>query len=408
MTLFTNTAETAQANGAAVTTASTSAGTAGTGFTVFKTNTGTFTLDTGVKHRGSSSYKMVCADGDASRGEITTNTTTFAIEPYFYISSYPLAETTISSIRNTGQASFVNINSAGKLRLYDNAGTALALTTGSVPLNAWWRLGHAVGVGTTISNGTLRMAYYSGANLETTTPNEAAFTYAGNANAGTANLTLVRFGKVGSGTALTLNMDDIQWNDAISTLIGPVASGTPPLISYTRQRVTEINASGTSGTGVTQTLTQTSGPPVTISGPDVGSVFRVILPTTLTTAAVLSLTAVDSSGQTGSNSPQTITIQPDGTTTSVIEKDFLVYTGTVWQQLSDRIDNMTDVHLSAYQMGLWYEANDELINYPEPQFGDYDYDYGYADDGWPNPSPCILDHTPLNSCVGDSVTDVTL
>jgi hypothetical protein len=36
----------------------------------------------------------------------------------------------------------------------------------------------------------------------------------------------------------------------------------------------------------------------------------------------------------------------------------------------------------------------------EPQFGDRDYDYGYAEDGWPIPPPCILDGTPFNACKG--------
>lgn len=62
---------------------------------------------------------------------------------------------------------------------------------------------------------------------------------------------------------------------------------------------------------------------------------------------------------------------------------------------------MTDqpVILNAYQLGLWYENREDLDLIDEPVYGDPDYDYGYADDGFPIPPPCPIDGVPMNACV---------
>lgn len=46
------------------------------------------------------------------------------------------------------------------------------------------------------------------------------------------------------------------------------------------------------------------------------------------------------------------------------------------------------VIVNAYQLGLWYAQHENDVDFYEPVLGDYDYDYGFADDGWPIPPPC--------------------
>lgn len=56
------------------------------------------------------------------------------------------------------------------------------------------------------------------------------------------------------------------------------------------------------------------------------------------------------------------------------------------------------VVLNAYQLGLWYANKDDSIVDDEPVFGDPDYDYGLADDGWPVPPPCPVCGVLYGAC----------
>jgi hypothetical protein len=329
MTNFINTAETGLANNVDITTANSGSGSAGTAFTVTKGAGGTFKMDTAIKHRGAASYKMVCAvDGDSARADLILGaaSNSAAVEGYFYLTAYPSAETSLLNLRSAaGSVAFININSTGQVRLFNQAGVAAGITTNSVPLNAWFRCHLGGSIGGSATTGSLRTVFYSGANLETTTidTNSQVFPTAGTVTMGTSQITQMRAGKTGSGTIWTVNMDDLQWSDTSNALIGPV-TGSPPHVGYTRQSVVEIDASSTSGTG-TLTLVQQSGPTVSISGP-VANVFRVILPNPMATAAVVRLTSTD-----GATSDfQDITITPTGGSTTVLARDFLVHNGTAY------------------------------------------------------------------------------
>lgn len=59
---------------------------------------------------------------------------------------------------------------------------------------------------------------------------------------------------------------------------------------------------------------------------------------------------------------------------------------------------MVETIISAYDMGLILFKLDELDYLNEPQIGDYDYDYGYADDGWPIPPPCPICGVLYGAC----------
>lgn len=58
------------------------------------------------------------------------------------------------------------------------------------------------------------------------------------------------------------------------------------------------------------------------------------------------------------------------------------------------------VSFSTYNLPIpgIYEEEKYQVRNPVP--GDYDYDPGYADDGWPNPMPCIICGVEFGACVG--------
>jgi hypothetical protein len=58
---------------------------------------------------------------------------------------------------------------------------------------------------------------------------------------------------------------------------------------------------------------------------------------------------------------------------------------------------MTQVTFNAFEMGAYLATQDPYSNTSD--FED-EYDYGMAEDGWPNPAPCPIDGTPLNACKG--------
>jgi hypothetical protein len=71
-----------------------------------------------------------------------------------------------------GAAAFaVQITTGGKVRIVNSAGTNIATSTASLPLNAQWRLEVDV-TGISGSTGHPVARFYSGSNLETGTPDE--------------------------------------------------------------------------------------------------------------------------------------------------------------------------------------------------------------------------------------------
>jgi hypothetical protein len=51
---------------------------------------------------------------------------------------------------------------------------------------------------------------------------------------------------------------------------------------------------------------------------------------------------------------------------------------------------------SAFEMGM---INFDFEEIYEPAYGEPGHDYGEAEDGWPNPEPCIVCGVPLGACV---------
>ena len=327
MTDFINTAESGLADETDVTTANSSAGSAGDGFTVPFLAGGTFKLDTAAARRGTLGYRMSGADGQAARGDAAIGPVAQAsVSMFCRVAAYPPVEQTILSIRTSvRQAAFVNLTATGLIRLYDNAGAAIWISSNPVPLNAWFRPYVAAAKGTTITNGTVRGGVFYGAQLETSTPTESGPSATPTArDAGTADFTQVRFGKIGSVNTLAFTgVDDIQWADARSDFIPPPSTGAAPVNSYTLTMVAKINATATSGSPTGQTLTRTSGPTVTITEPTDGE-FEVALPNPLATPVVLSLVSTNGTG----SDTDPITINPTGGSTTNIIRDDLYWNGT--------------------------------------------------------------------------------
>lgn len=83
-----------------------------------------------------------------------------------------------------------------------------------------------------------------------------------------------------------------SWTGAVATFPG----FPPPSLTHTEVHLWEVDSN--TDAGATVTLTQTSGPTATITGPDGSGVFRVTPPTPQNTDIVLQLTATGTGGST--------------------------------------------------------------------------------------------------------------
>jgi hypothetical protein len=319
MALSTNTAEiTGGTNGMAV--VSNSQPGTGTSFTVTLAQGGTITLDNTVKHRGSFSYKCTAAvAGQVARADQAFPADpNFAAEPYFYFGNgYPDIENRLMEVRSDlASVSYINIMPSGLIRLYTAASAVLLVwtSTSPVPLNQWWRAAMTLTKGGAAGTGTLKFRVHQGANADSATPSEE-YLRTGNADLGVNDFTIYRRGKVGSGNGWTLNFDDDQWNPGSAAFIGPVSSA-PPVLNVSTKNIREYDTSQSSLSGAVLSLTQSSGPTVTITGP-VNGKFTVEVPSPMNTAAVLDLVATPT---VGSPVHYPITISPSGGSVTVLER----------------------------------------------------------------------------------------
>lgn len=263
MTLYANTFDSGT-TGAEVTTATMAAD----GATPTAVESGALVYSTATAHGARAAY---CA-GTAGRiryGGLATREV--AMRAYIRYAEVPTVDSALLEV-GTGGSSFVArssliVNSAGKLRLWDDTQGTLWTAASAISALTWYLVELVVLVGTTTSNSTIKASYRvlgdsaEIAGYSTTT-----------GNAGTGNLTDVRFfrkqGPAGS-------VDSIAFDDASDgSLLGPYtapAGGNADYAltaNYTSNTVTLVSwtVDATGSTGDTS-LAQLSGTTATIGEP---------------------------------------------------------------------------------------------------------------------------------------------
>ncbi|WP_431279884.1 hypothetical protein [Leifsonia poae] len=140
-----------------------------------------------------------------------------------------------------GRLFTVHINTAGKLRVDDAVGTSGVFTFSNVlAANTTYRLEAYVVAGTTTSNGTIKVAYYTG---NSTTPVESTYLNSA-ANVGAAsNFTSLYMGKY-TNTAEAYGFDEFAFDTSLTDFIG-VGTTTPPMVSTPPNQNVAVSAAVT-------------------------------------------------------------------------------------------------------------------------------------------------------------------
>lgn len=161
-----------------------------------------------------------------------------------------------------------------------NALTATGSASSVIPVDTPVRLEWVVN-GTA---GTQTLYIFIGSNAHGNTPDETlsgTYTDATFDNASVAQSTNV--------AGFTLHSAEWKATDTLSTMIGGTVSSEPPVASYTRVNIVEVDATGSTAP---TTLTQTDGDTAVIIETEV-DVWRIELPVTFTEDLVFELEAVD-------------------------------------------------------------------------------------------------------------------
>lgn len=176
----------------------------------------------------------------------------------------------------------LQMNTSGGIGLYDAASTRVgAYSSAFWNPGTWYRVDITATIGTTTSNGTLKLKVFAGDDNTT-----ALFTTESSAvNTGTAQLTNVRMGRPGVSTDITLiNLDSIEVNDGATAYIGPwvdtvsagsnqtgLAAGATATITASAKNgvVSWVQTAGSSvilnGTGLSRTFTVPSDGPSSLT-----------------------------------------------------------------------------------------------------------------------------------------------
>jgi hypothetical protein len=85
---------------------------------------------------------------------------------YIYMTARPTVNTQLARMLTAagGTCASLRLNTTGTLTTVNSAGTTIAATTGTIPLNAWCRVEFEV-IGISGTTGTVNARIYSGANL---------------------------------------------------------------------------------------------------------------------------------------------------------------------------------------------------------------------------------------------------
>ena len=166
----------------------------------------------------------------------STPTANAYVRRYIYLTAYPVftVGTTLGVCRFIGAAALragVVLQPTGELRTINSAGSTISTTTEQIPLNQWVRIEFEI-TGISGTTGTVACRIFSGANLETNTPDSGGSVSASNGSIG-GTVDTVRWGPQ---SAITLTNAWDSWADAVAysdtATPGPAATA----VTFTPQR----------------------------------------------------------------------------------------------------------------------------------------------------------------------------
>jgi hypothetical protein len=236
--------------------------------------TPTLVYDSTVHMHGAQSYHVLGAAGDqALIMYVNANDTQGALRFYVYFNAPPAAACELAQLRNatSNACKITAFPSSGspRLEVQDALGANVYVFASVLSLGVWYRVEMESVPGTTISNGLITARYFVGDSMtpvdEFNLASVAAF------NAGTANITGARYGKVTTASAtLDANIDDICFAPGFAGPIGPSNAALGVTVTPVRSQgvavimtptITPVKP-GTSNTGIppgTGTLTVRNG-----------------------------------------------------------------------------------------------------------------------------------------------------
>lgn len=193
-----------------------------------------------------------------------------SMRAYIYLESYPTSGSHIIQVRQVGgNIAVISLLNSGKLYVVDSTSSIIWQSPNAIPLNSWVRIELSCQVGTTATNGILRVAYGLADNAATWTQESL------NADIGTVNVYETRFGKPNSGGDNTIWWDNITVTDTTAALLGPSSSNVAPTANagsnlsniepYSTQTLSGSD-DDSDGTIVTRTWRQISGTAVQLVG----------------------------------------------------------------------------------------------------------------------------------------------
>jgi hypothetical protein len=292
-------------------------GTSDAPFTTVQIGAGaTLTADNAHAAHGTIAMKLAPSSGAVTQViNSGLSSSTMAVRSYVYLTANPPGDEWIEAFYQSGGSTRVaswHIDSAGKINLRNAAAGNIWTATTAIPLNTWIRVEMYAAVGTTTSNGTLNIAYYT---LDSTSA-IASNTNTANTNTGTSPIDQVNTGHINGGTNITpFWIDDLRIDTATSGFIGPFGANSPPTANagptQTVAAGTLVTLAGSSsdadGFIASVAWSQLSGPTVSLSSTTINSpTFTPAVPGVI----VLQYAATDNVGATTTS---TVTINVNST-----------------------------------------------------------------------------------------------
>jgi hypothetical protein len=255
--------------------------------------------------RGSKGARITGTVGDVWQGTYTgTANASASVQCYFRSRATPTVNNEFVGIRsNSGNMGRIICTTALLLILQDGGGNTIAWSGGTLTItnNTKYRCQVQVTKGTTTSNGTVTGQIYDDSDTLLRSGTSAV------ANAGTADATTGRFGKVASGSGtVDMDIDEFAFITGTTSEIDAVPSNTAPNAGPDQQcdaytLVTLIGTDMESGV----TWTQTGGSPtVTLGG---SGDTRTFIAPAVRAGTTLTFTATDTGSLTDS---MTVTVYP--------------------------------------------------------------------------------------------------
>lgn len=292
-----------------------------------KTGAATVKADTAKFMHGALSgrYSRVTGTDTAYQQNILISSVTrLQARFYVWVTNLPSVQMNLCTFRSaTAFMGYLGISASGKLQMYNrnNTGVASSAAVANFPVAQWVRVEGAIKAGTTgtapaSTDGVMEWAYYLG---------DSATAVETKAPISTIDTGLVapqgfRLGPqvVGTDTAAFGDywFDDPAQGDGAAGWLGPSSIDPPVIVLNTDQNFfrADFRGSGVSSGTITYTISQDSGPTVTVDEPVDGLFF---IQRHATTDGVYTVTATGSLG--GSDTEQfTVPHQSSGSTTGQV------------------------------------------------------------------------------------------